>query len=1332
MLEFLQIFFDKNFIPYEHSYLWKPSLVGLKVASDVIITLSYFSILLLLSYVLRQYPNISFRRIFWLFCAFIIAGSITHLMALWTLWHSDFWLLSLLKTITAGVSLYTARKLAHLIPEALALSSHLIGLETTNQAPAQQIEKHQQTHSERRESSQRLSLLIQQTPLAVIEWTLNFEVVDWNPAAERIFGYSKTEALGRHAVELIVPDTTKEQVKQLGQQLLRQQVGISSINENFTKDGHKIYCEWYNTPLIDSQGEVIGITTLGQNITKRKFAEEALQQAKNQLEIQVEARTQELQQALAQLKEVITHLQSEIEQRQQVEAALREREQQYRSVVDNVKEVIFQTDANGFWTFLNPAWSKITGFAIAQTLGTHFLDYVHPNDRQYNLQQFQSLIEGKTEYCRHEVRYLTVSNTYRWIEVFAQITFDAEGTIIGTCGTLYDITERHLGEAALFKRERYLEALVEVQRRLLAFKQDNQQGLLDQTPYIEILELLGQVSGASRVYVFENHRDAKGSLLMSQRAEWCALGINKGIDNSTLQNLYYEDFFPRWAQVLSQDEIIAGAVAEFPESERIVLGLQGILAILILPLKVNGQFFGFIGFDNCTETRPWDASEIGLLRIAAAALSLWYESFLAHEARYRSESRLRKQHKALSELARCPSIYNGNLSVALQEITTTVTRTLEAERCSVWFYNDDRSLIHCVDLYEHSLHQHSAGYQLKVEDYPIYFNTLEAERVIAAADAHKDSRTQEFLDCYLRPLGITSMLDVPIRVGGITVGVLCTEHTGLQRQWALEEQNFLSTIAYMTSLAMEASQRAAAQKALRESEERFRSLVAHIPGVVYRCKCDANRTMEFISDAIEEIFGYPAADFLHNQVRTFASLIVPQDLVRVKQVVSECLAQRQPYLLEYRIIRADGRVRWVYEKGRGVFSAQDNLLWLDGVLFDITEYRQTQEELRHSEEQFRQLTENIHEVFFLAAPDLSRMFYVSRVYEEVWGRTTKSLYEQPSSWIGSVHPQDRDRVASAFARQLQGEQDIDEEYRIMRPNGSVRWVWVRAFFIFNEAGVATRLAGIAEDITARKQAEAEILNALAKEKELSDLKTRFISITSHEFRTPLTTIMSTTELLEYYQWTKEEEIEQLHLIQDAVKQMLQLLEDLLFIGTADAGQLLFNPEPLDLRKFCQDLVAELQRGVSLKPSPMGSQHRFIFVSPDQTLLACMDKKLLRQLLSNLLVNAIKYSPSGGTIEFELACQGDKAIFQIQDQGIGIDKEDLPRLFEFFHRGKNVGAIAGTGLGLAIVKKCVDLHRGQITVNSAVGVGTQFIVTLPLKNHFSLASFAQQSTNRHLM
>ena len=385
---------------------------------------------------------------------------------------------------------------------------------------------------------------------------------------------------------------------------------------------------------------------------------------------------------------------------------------------------------------------------------------------------------------------------------------------------------------------------------------------------------------------------------------------------------------------------------------------------------------------------------------------------------------------------------------------------------------------------------------------------------------------------------------------------------------------------------------------------------------------------------------------------------------------------------------------------------------------EIDEHRQVEVALREREQQYRTVVDNVKEVIFQTDANGLWVFLNS-----AWSEITGFAIAQSlgTLFLDYVHPDDRQHNLKAFQPLIEGKKEYyRHEVRYLTASGGYRWIEVFAQLTFDADGTISGTCGTLYDITERKQAEAEILNALAQAKELGDLRSRFISITSHEFRTSLTTIMSTAELLEYYEWTKQEELQQLHLIQDAVKQMLQLLSDLLFIGTAEAGQLGFNPEPLDLKEFCQDLVAEIQQ--SLKLASTDLQHTLMFASPDQTLLACMDKKLLRQLLSNLLLNAIKYSPTIGTVQFKLACQGDEAIFEIQDQGIGIPKDDQPRLFEFFYRGKNVGAIAGSGLGLAIVKQCIDLHSGYITFNSEVGVGTVFTVILPLKNHFCLAPY----------
>jgi|GEM_PF-4671589 len=384
----------------------------------------------------------------------------------------------------------------------------------------------------------------------------------------------------------------------------------------------------------------------------------------------------------------------------------------------------------------------------------------------------------------------------------------------------------------------------------------------------------------------------------------------------------------------------------------------------------------------------------------------------------------------------------------------------------------------------------------------------------------------------------------------------------------------------------------------------------------------------------------------------------------------------------------------------------------DVLQVEIIERKRIEEQLRTSEEQLRQLTENIREVFFLTTPDFSQMIYISPVYQEVWGRSTKSLYEQPSSWLESIHPEDRDRVTQALHKQSLGEANFQEEYRIVRPDGSVRWMGVRAFPVVNEAGITIRIAGIAEDITERQRVQAELLNALAQEKELSDLKSRFITVTSHEFRTPLTTIHSSAELLEHYRhkWSDEKQLMHLHRIQTSVKYMTKLLNDVLILGKADAGKLALSLEPIDLEVFCATLVKELQLNLQ-KHSVINISYEWKATLDAQEIY--LDKQLLQQILEDVLSNAIKYSSSEETIEVKLKGNREQITLEIRDRGIGIPLEDQDRLFEAFHRGTNVGTIPGTGLGLAIVKRCVDIHQGDIHINSTIGVGTTVTVTLPI-------------------
>ena len=254
-----------------------------------------------------------------------------------------------------------------------------------------------------------------------------------------------------------------------------------------------------------------------------------------------------------------------------------------------------------------------------------------------------------------------------------------------------------------------------------------------------------------------------------------------------------------------------------------------------------------------------------------------------------------------------------------------------------------------------------------------------------------------------------------------------------------------------------------------------------------------------------------------------------------------------------------------------------------------------------------------------------------------------------------------------------------------------------------------------QEISDRKQAEEQLRElefdlreALAQEKELGELKSRIISTISHEYRTPLTTIASSAEILQAYRHKLDESKQLKHFerIQASVNHMTALVNDVLFLSRAEFEKLEFQPEPIGLVSFFRELVDELQVGV-------GEAHHLTFTSNGACKEFEVDAKLLRQILTNLISNAIKYSPKGGTVSIQLSCQDNQVIFQVSDEGIGIPPEDQGHLFESFSRARNVGTIQGTGLGLSIVKKCVDLHAGQIAVNSEVGVGTTFSVILPL-------------------
>ncbi|MBD2000712.1 PAS domain-containing sensor histidine kinase [Leptolyngbya sp. FACHB-541] len=372
----------------------------------------------------------------------------------------------------------------------------------------------------------------------------------------------------------------------------------------------------------------------------------------------------------------------------------------------------------------------------------------------------------------------------------------------------------------------------------------------------------------------------------------------------------------------------------------------------------------------------------------------------------------------------------------------------------------------------------------------------------------------------------------------------------------------------------------------------------------------------------------------------------------------------------------------------------------------IAERRQAIAALQQSEEKFRNLVEQTSD--WVWEVDLNQCFvYINPKVNQVLGYEPEELLGKTA--FDLMQPDEAKRFATLINFYVTRQEPFTNlEERLLHRAGQSVVLETSGSPIFNAQGKLQGYRGISRDITARKQVEQEIRKALTRERELNELKSRFISMTSHEFRTPMSTILLSAEMLENYSQFLTEEKKQKHFrrLKTAIAHIVYLLDDVSLLGQVEGGKAKLSLELIHLEEFCRDLIEEVQGSI-------GAGRAIEFTCQGLSASIGLDKKLFRSVLSNLLSNALKYSSSDSTVQVRLTYQETQVVLEVQDWGIGIPPEDQPRLFESFHRAKNVINIQGTGLGLAIAKRCVALHNGQIEVESTLNVGTTFRVRLPL-------------------
>lgn len=396
------------------------------------------------------------------------------------------------------------------------------------------------------------------------------------------------------------------------------------------------------------------------------------------------------------------------------------------------------------------------------------------------------------------------------------------------------------------------------------------------------------------------------------------------------------------------------------------------------------------------------------------------------------------------------------------------------------------------------------------------------------------------------------------------------------------------------------------------------------------------------------------------------------------------------------------------------------------------------EELSESEQRFRQIAENIREFVWLSNLDVTKHYYASSGFERIWGRTPQSLYEDPGAIIRNVHPDDRERVEHAIRSGALTSGRYDLDFRVVRPDGEIRWVHSRGHPVRNARGEVFRVAGITEDITERKQIEAERERLLRSEQtaraaseeaqaaaeqrrheleRVTESRTRLMRGFTHDVKNPLGAADGYLALLEDgvmgdLAAPQRESIER---SRRAIRVALDLIDHLLELARAEMGQLELERVAMDVRATAREVVEEFRAQAEMKRLTL------TFDVPTEPATIESDPARVRQILANLISNAVKFTPDGGHVTVRVETRsgaaapgpGEWIVADVADTGPGISAEQQQMLFQEFARFAP-SAVHGTGIGLAISQRIAHALGGVITVESKVGVGSTFTLWLPLR------------------
>jgi PAS domain S-box-containing protein len=995
---------------------------------------------------------------------------------------------------------------------------------------------------------------------------------------------------------------------------------------------------------------------------------------------------------------------------------LRESEQHFRTLANGGTALIWTSGTDRLCDYFNEPWLRFTGRTLQQELGSGWMEGVHPDDCESCVTGYTAAFDRREPF-RLEYRLRHADGGYRWIVDYGNPRYDSAGNFIGYIGFCYDVTEARAAQTA----QNLLNQRI---ANLLENMSDGFVSLDREWCYRYVNRKAGELLGREPASLIGKHIWTEFPEGVGQPFQ---LAYEKAMREGVIVNIE-EHYLPwdRWFEnrIHPTAEGISIFFADITERKRAELALRESEERLRLALAAAKQ--GLYDLDLRTgETvvspeyarmlgyEPGEFHETNAAwreRLHPDDRDAVYQVYLDYIAgrlpEYRVEFRQRcksGEWKWILSLGKVQEWSADGQPLRMLGTHTDITERKEAEEQIRTFQN----LV--------AMSGQGIG-MARLDSSASYVNPA-LRRLLELGDGEDITRFS-FYDFY-DAAGRVTLRDTVIpavMASGEWTGELAL-HTRTGRRIPTIHNIVLlrdrrgAPAAFAAVLTDISAQKQAAE-VLAASEARFRTLVDNLPGVAYRCGTEFPWVMEFISNEAEALTGYPVSDFVSGR-RSYGELVVAEDLPALSAAVQEGLDAHRRFAAEYRIRRADGEIRWVFERGQGMPAPDGSIGHIDGVIFDVTEDKQAEAKLHESSEKFRALVEatsdwiwevDRHGVYTYASPRVESLLGYRP--EEVIGKTPFDL----------MAPDEAARVARQFAaimaerRPFHGLENVnrhkDGRQLVMETSGVP---------FFDDAGNLAGYRGIDRDVTDRKQAEAEIraLNAgleqrvrertAALEAANRELEAFSYSV-SHDLRAPLRAVDGFSRILaeDYAAQLNAEARGYIDRVRGAVQRLGVLIDELLELSRI--GRAAMHVTPVDLSALAADVVAQLRHG---EPA------RAVAVDIAAGLSARGDARLLRLVLENLLGNAWKYTgkTAHARISFDAERRDEETVFRVRDNGAGFDMKYSGKLFGAFQRLHRKEEFEGTGVGLATVARIVHRHGGRVWAEGEPGKGATFFFTL---------------------